>query len=147
MSTRKERLEKFFELFDDLDETDILASTLLSKISLKIAKYRLDHKMTQKEFANFLGMSQSMVSKIESEDYNYSMKMLVKIFYKMKVSFDIVFSDENTYKEVSFEEINNRIDAYNYNYHTGDIASLKAFQTNNSHNWYIGADGYDQYTA
>jgi len=144
MSTKKERLEKLFGLFDDLDETDIIASNLLSKISLKIAKYRLENRLTQKDFADFLDVSQSMVSKIESEDYNYTIKMLVRIFSKMKIKFDIVFSDESTYKEASSEEIKKGINEYDYS--ANGIESFKTFQKFEHNSWYLG-DRHDQYTA
>lgn len=62
---------------------DILAGEQLAKISAMIVKARIDRGMTQKEFAEMLGVSQSMVSKWESEDYNFTVEALAHICEKL----------------------------------------------------------------
>lgn len=68
---------------DSLSYGDILAAEQLSKISTMIVKARLDRGMTQKEFASMLGVSQGMVSKWESEDYNFTIEALAHICDKL----------------------------------------------------------------
>lgn len=72
----------FSSLFDALSEEDILASALRHDISKSIIKHRLSLGMNQKEYAKKLGVSQGMVSKWESGDYNFSTSSLAKIAIK-----------------------------------------------------------------
>ena len=59
-------LEDLFNLFEDnIAAEDILSARILGKISSIITKKRLCMQMNQKEFAHYLNVSQSMVSKWE----------------------------------------------------------------------------------
>ena len=79
-----------FDYFDQfLSEEDKITNDLLTKLSLEIVKCRLERQLTQKEFAKVLGVSQSMISKIESDEYNFSIGTLVKIFNKLDKIMDI----------------------------------------------------------
>lgn len=83
---------ELLSMFDEfITEKDQLLSSLSSKLCNKLIKYRLDNHMSQKEFAGFLGISQSMVSKIENEQYNFTIETLVKIFYKLGLELNIDF--------------------------------------------------------
>ena len=70
-------------LSESLSFGDVLAAEQLARISAMIVKARIDRKMTQKEFASMLGVSQSMVSKWESEYYNFSIESLANICSKL----------------------------------------------------------------
>ncbi len=70
-------------LSEGLSYGDVLAAKQLAKISAAIAKARIDMGMTQKEFASHIGVSPSMVSKLESEDYNFSIEALANICEKL----------------------------------------------------------------
>ena len=48
----------------------------LAKISAQIERCRLEMSMTQQEFAKFMGVTQGMVSKWESREYNFTIKTL-----------------------------------------------------------------------
>lgn len=79
-----------FDYFDQfLSEEDKITNDLLTKLSLEIVKCRLERQLTQKEFSKVLGVSQSMISKIESDEYNFSIGTLVKIFNKLDKIMDI----------------------------------------------------------
>lgn len=83
-------MKNLMNLFEEfVDEDDILSAQILSHISSEIVKYRIDKKMSQKEFASFLDVSQSMISKIESGDYNFTIKKLVELCNKMDLSLTI----------------------------------------------------------
>ena len=82
-STSLEDLLAMFE--DNISIADINASRYLGKISASIVKRRMELKMSQKEFAGYLGVSQGMVSRWEGGDYNFSIKTLSEIAEKLEL--------------------------------------------------------------
>lgn len=80
-------LLKLFE--DDISVSDITASKPLGRISSAIAKKRIDLGMTQKEFAKYMNVSQGMISKWESKDYNFSIKTLAEIAEKLDMELSV----------------------------------------------------------
>ena len=60
----------------------------LALISAKIYLRRKELGMDQKEFAKLMGVSQSMISKWESEEYNFSIETLVNICIKLDLIFE-----------------------------------------------------------
>ena len=68
---------------DDMSKTDIKSTVALARISATIERKRLDKEMTQKEFAAFMGVTQGMVSKWESRDYNFTIRSLNEICEKL----------------------------------------------------------------
>jgi len=61
------------------------------KISIALFDYREKHKLSQKKLAEVLGVSQPMVAKLESGDYNYTVEQLWKIAAKLDFKFNIDF--------------------------------------------------------
>lgn len=87
-------LDELFQLFDDkLTLADINASKYLGKISAAIVQKRIELKMTQKEFAGYVDVSQSMVSKWESGDYNFTVKGLAELAEKLNMELYINFKE------------------------------------------------------
>lgn len=84
--------------------SDVIAAEALAKVSTMIFKARIDRGMTQKEFAELLGVSQGMVSKWESEDYNFSIEALAKICEKL--DWDLMI-DMRPRSKTRFSQINN----------------------------------------
>lgn len=80
---------------EQISHSDILAANELAKISAVIAKRRIEMNMNQKQFAEFVGVSQSMVSKWESEDYNFTVESLAKICERLNLSLDISIKEQN----------------------------------------------------
>lgn len=76
-----------FELFEDLgisfSEEEKLFIKAMVQIGGQLLAYRKEHNLTQKELAKKLGISQSMLSKIETGDKNISIKVLAKIIAKL----------------------------------------------------------------
>ncbi|MCB6572246.1 helix-turn-helix domain-containing protein [Eubacterium limosum] len=96
MKKKTVSLMKAFEMFADyVSASDLIAARLLSKISVAIFKKRLDLGLNQKEFAEKLEVSQAMVSKWESENYNYSIETLAKICDKLDLDIDITIEDKS----------------------------------------------------
>ena len=80
---------KEINLFDALSADEILESDIMSYIAMKIIDKRLSMGMSQKEFATHLGVSQSMVAKWESCEYNFSIKSLLKLASALEVKLGI----------------------------------------------------------
>lgn len=87
MDSKMEKLIK--ALAEQVTESDLIASEQLARISATIAKCRIDMEMNQQEFAAYLGVSQGMVSKWESENYNFTIETLAKICSKLSLDLDI----------------------------------------------------------
>lgn len=100
--TKTKPLSELFDLFQNaVSPADFIAAKLLTKISTAITKARLEKNMTQKEFAEFLDVSQGMVSKWESSDYNYTIESLANICDKLDYEIDITISKNDV---MSFSE-------------------------------------------
>lgn len=83
-------LNDLLEIFaENISASDIIAAKLLGVISATIVKYRIELGMTQKQFAEYMGVSQGMVSKWESKDYNFSIKSLSDIASKLDLDIDV----------------------------------------------------------
>jgi transcriptional regulator with XRE-family HTH domain len=74
---------------EGMAEADVKTTVELAKISAKIERCRLEKGMTQKEFADYMGVTQGMVSKWESREYNFTIKTLNEICYKLNITMDI----------------------------------------------------------
>lgn len=81
-----------------LDVTDILTANALAKISAAITKERVALGMNKSDFANHLGVSQSMIAKWESGDYNFTINTISKIFDKLGLAFDICIENRNCFR-------------------------------------------------
>ncbi len=73
-------LDDLFDAFkDDIRKEDIIYAKSTALIVSSIVKERLKNNMTQTEFAQKLGIKQSMVSRWESGSSNFTIKTLSKI--------------------------------------------------------------------
>ena len=78
---------------DDMSKTDIKSTVALARISATIERKRFDKEMTQKEFAAFMGVTQGMVSKWESRDYNFTIRSLNEICEKLGLNLLVELED------------------------------------------------------
>ena len=65
-------IEESDEISEALDYTDILV-----EVSRALVNYRKKQSLTQKQLSKILNMKQSMISKLESGEYNATLKMLL----------------------------------------------------------------------
>ena len=100
MMLNKELLTNPWDLIDKLVDNDLKQlfelDDILVDISLKIINYRIDNNLSQKQLAKKLGISQSMVSKLESGEYNPTVEQLWKISKKLGWSFKVIMEDEKS---------------------------------------------------
>lgn len=71
------------QLFSSISSDRKRFLKIMVSISIEIRKARKERGMTQKEFADFMGVKQAMVSKWESGHYNFTMETIVKIYDKL----------------------------------------------------------------
>ena len=89
--------EMFDFLSNYLSKSDVYATKVIAKISMFILKYRQEANMTQKEFAKKMGVTQAMISKWESAEYNFTVETIAHICEKLNTTFDIEFKPESEY--------------------------------------------------
>ena len=76
-------------LFEDtLSPVDALTSKLMAQISSEITKERLKLGMNQSEFAKYIGATQSLVSRWEHGDYNFSIKKIAEVAVALNMDVD-----------------------------------------------------------
>lgn len=96
----KELLASPWDLVNELADDDLKQlfelDDILVDISLKIINYRIDNNLSQKQLAEKLDISQSMVSKLESGEYNPTVEQLWKISKKLGWSFKVIMEDEKS---------------------------------------------------
>lgn len=80
-----------------VSKSELYAANVIAKISMFIYQYRQNLKMTQKEFASKMGVTQAMISKWESADYNFTIETIAQISEKLDYTFDIEFTPESEY--------------------------------------------------
>ena len=77
-----------FDISEDMSEIDGILEfeEVLFTISKAIINYRKENHLTQKELAKKLKVNQTMISKLESGDYNPTFKTIYNISRKLKNS-------------------------------------------------------------
>ena len=101
-------IDELFGLFEpSLDVSDIIEAKLMSETALAITKERLRLKMSQTQFAKHLGVQQSMISRWEQGDYNFTIKKIAEIAAKLNIDVNISFSNKdaaNIFKHIPRNE-------------------------------------------
>lgn len=75
------------DIFSALSHEEKMEADLLADIAIQIHTRRIEMGMTQGEFAKFNNVTQTMVSKWESGDYNFTIQTLAKVFARIGLSF------------------------------------------------------------
>ena len=102
MSKRSD-IKDVLELFrETVSPEEIISATLNAKISSDIARIRIAKGLSQKDFAQLIGVSQGRVSRLESGTDNYTIGTLAKIVAACNLNIHISISDpEMTPKSVT----------------------------------------------
>lgn len=112
MSDKKVKLKNSWNYLDELCDEPMSERVdlydLYYEISTKIYNYRVANNWSQKKLAEVLGVTQAMVSKLESGEYNYTVELLWKIAKKLGWKLNISFegAQKDKYSVISYEENN-----------------------------------------
>ena len=71
---------------EGISKSEVKTIVELAKISAQIERCRLDMGMTQQKFAEYMGVTQAMVSKWESREYNFTIRTLNEICQKTNLN-------------------------------------------------------------
>ena len=104
-SILKSANEEMNTIFGDLPYTaEDRYYEILNNISIAVVDYRVKHGFSQKQLAEMLDVSQAMVSKYESGDYNISLKSLVSLLDKLNIRMNIDFDGASAFSEPELKE-------------------------------------------
>ena len=81
---------------------------ILYDLSVKLVEFRFERDLKQKDLAKILDVSQAMVSKLESGEYNPTVELLWKISKKIDFEFRIVFKSNSTIQKTVSQWKSNR---------------------------------------
>lgn len=105
MSKHACTIEDLFNLFEDsLTPADVITSKLMAQISSAITKERLKLSMNQSDFAKHIGATQSLVSRWEHGDYNFSIRKIAEIAEKLDLDVNITMHSLALYKSIENHE-------------------------------------------
>ena len=79
----------------DFDTAEGRYYELQNKIAMEVCEYRYRNGMTQAALAKKLGVTQAMVSKYESGEYNISIKAAYNLFDKLGMKFNCTIEDNS----------------------------------------------------
>lgn len=100
------------KITDDNDKEEYGLYDIYYSISTKIFDYRMEKGLSQKQLAEILGITQAMVSKLESGEYNPTVEQLWKVSKKLGWNLKVVLEDNEAktpqvWDNVETELVNN----------------------------------------
>jgi len=95
----------FFENEDDEFKKAMELEDMLVDIACEFINYRAANDLTQKELAEKLQITQTMVSKLESGEYNPTVRMLFEIAEKLSWNFSLEFKRDIEPPDYYFDEL------------------------------------------
>ena len=94
-----DRGRTFFEIeIPSLTNAQVATEIIKAKIATEIISCRKELKMNQSAFANYMNVSQAMVSKWENGDCNFSISTVCEICDKLSLNIDLQISKQEKYK-------------------------------------------------
>lgn len=87
--TQTPGINELLSLFaETLTPADVLSAKLISQFSNSITSERLRLNMSQKQFADYINATQSLISRWERGDYNFSINKIAEIASKLDLDID-----------------------------------------------------------
>lgn len=95
MKNNEKALGEFLTHFEGIiSKADVYSSKVNADVSIALIKKRAQLGMNQKQFADFMGVTQGMISKWENGGYNFTVRAIAEICEKLGCTFDIVIEEE-----------------------------------------------------
>lgn len=95
------KLEDLLALFENIVQpADIMYAKISSQASRSITKERIRLNMRQKEFADYIHSQQSLVSRWESGDYNFTLRKLSEISVALDMDLHIFMTPRCLQKQL-----------------------------------------------
>ena len=96
-------IEDLFDLFSEsLSPADVISAKLMSQISTAITKERMKLSMNQADFAKHIDATQSLVSRWEHGDYNFSIRKIAEIAASLNLDVNFLFCNFTEHKTSDF---------------------------------------------
>ncbi len=86
MANEKDLKRLLDALTKKMSDNELLMTSLQADIAAAIAERRVELNLSQKDLADKLNVSQSMISKIEKGDCNYQLQTLVNIALALNIT-------------------------------------------------------------
>lgn len=80
------------------------AASLMCAVSTALVEYRRKNSLSQKELAEKLDVGQSMVSKYESGDYNWTIRSLVEVSSKLGMNLTLSLEEKETPSQLGIQK-------------------------------------------
>lgn len=94
---------KGFSFFDCLTETEKKQCKLRGIIAAAVENKRHEWGLTQKQFAEKLGITQGMVSRLESSENNITVDKLIELFEDLDIKYSITIEEKTCVSNSSTE--------------------------------------------
>ena len=94
-------------LSSNLTKAEIIAARLIAKISVSITRKRIELGMNQKQFAEYMKVTQGMISKWENGNCNFTIEKLAEICEQLDLELDIKIQDVKKQYLDTFQDIEN----------------------------------------
>lgn len=121
------KLKSFKDVLDRIQPQEKTAMVKYFDINYNISKFlvdfRVNNKMTQKQMAKKLNVSQVMISKYENGEYNFTLKKLCEIseILNANLIFDMILEAENNMADDDWNIGEKKLE--------GDLQCLSALKT------------------
>lgn len=119
----------------DVDR-EIEFQEILAQVASCIAMYRINEGLTQKEFGEKINFTQAMISKLESGEYNPTLKMLFQISNVTETKLQIKFEDTKKRKhlcsmEYIYSNNNNKVNSTKWRTRSNNLVLKKVMEGGN----------------
>ena len=101
--------------FDSLPEHQLNTALICGAIAATIINKRHSLGLTQQEFAERYGVTQGMVSKWESANYNFTIARLSELMSKLEIPFDVLLEGKSATNQ-DLQKYNNNPQWHKWNY-------------------------------
>ena len=114
-NTKLMSINDLLNLFEDsVTASEVMEARAIAQVTTSIIKERKRLGLDQKEFANKLGVSQSLVSRWENGNSNFTIKSLSEIAAKLDMCLDVKIRRKIEIKQIDKYETNNYVKRESY---------------------------------